>query len=337
MSSLPELIYERIDRLPRVYISLSPKERVKGFLKTLEYSRDSRRNAIADVRVLSRLGKPFYVDQSMLLAPKGSFVIYKNVHVFKYGTETIFRARYISSLYTVSKAKVTQTIGEDKKVVTVIFPPRGYYDCDLPHRITRVGKETATAEILWRMRVDRQVKEYNFGLFDDRFKPVDEYPVAGADNAELTLSYDFSEANLVYPTPLPSGLRITNMSVRFASGFVLFQDKYYKDPQMNNTVEFSWTLVNDTSYPLTVKHWGLPISVLYEDSRHVSQVNADISVSDRSVPAGSSTRYTYSVNLPAWAYGHIALAHAVKVYRPGALLYGGGPLFQFDVFRLRLP
>jgi len=335
--SLPELIYERIDRLPRVYISLSPKERVKGFLKTLEYSRDSRRNAVADVRVLSRLSKPFYVDQSMLLAPKGSFVIYKNVHVFKYGTETIFRARYISSLYTVSKAKVTQTIGEDKKVVTVIFPPRGYYDCDLLHRITKVGKETAIAEIVWRTRVDRQVKEYNFGLFDNRYKPVEEYPVTGADNAELTLSYDFTVGNSIYPPNLPKGVNITNMSLSFYSGFCIFDDEPYKDPQADNTVEFSWKIVNNTGGSIDVVHWGLPISVLYNDSKHVSQVNAEISVPVKSLADGESATYTYRVNLPVWAYGHVALAHAVKLYRGRNVVYGGGPLFQFDVFRLHLP
>jgi len=227
--SLPELMYTRLDQFPRVRTRTPLSARAVGFLKSSRYARNRRWNSFADIRVLSRL-KPFYVDSSDLLAPRGSFVVYKDVHVFKYGTETIFRARYIGTLRKPSAAKVIQTIGADKRVVRVIYPTRGYYDCEVPHKIDYVGTTKATAEIRWRLRGDLQVKNFEFGLFDDRYKPVDEYPVLGADNAELTLAYDFKVGNSIYPAPIPEGVSITDMRVELRSGFAILTGSIIKTP-----------------------------------------------------------------------------------------------------------
>jgi hypothetical protein len=286
---------------------------------------------------MSRL-KPFYVEKCDLLAPKDSFAVYRNVYVFEAGTEVIFRGRYVSTLFKPSTAKVVQSIDEDKRIVRVLFPGRGsYYECDVKHKIDKVGTLTATASISWRLRGDVQTKNYEVGLFDWRDKPVSEYPVSGADNAVLDLAYSWKDGNFVYPPQLPEGLSFTDMALSFESGFCPFKGRYYKDPTVNNVLRLRFRVLNNTGKPVTIKFWGAPFSVLYEDLRHVSQVNINLSVEDRMVQNGYSTEYSFTINIPPWAYGKIAPALAFRIYRNGMLVYGGGPFFQASVGRLLLP
>jgi hypothetical protein len=62
-----------------------------------------------------------------------------------------------------------------------------------------------------------------------------------------------------------------------------------------------------------------------------------MSVEDRTIPNGGSTEYSLTVGVPGWAYGRIAPAIALKAYKDGMLIYGGGPFFQKSVGRLILP
>jgi hypothetical protein len=334
--SLSELMVQRLDRMPRVRTRTPTVDRALGVLNRVSYRRIARLNALSDVRIMSRT-KPVYVDSSNLLAPKDSFVIYKDVYVFEYGTKSLYHAKYIYDLRTPGTARVRQSMGEVAKTVRVIFPTRGYYELDIEYPITKPENVTCKSEITRMMRGDSQTKTYALGLFDSSLKPVSEYPVSGADNAELTLSYSWEDKNFVYPTPIPSGLTITDMNVKYVSGWCLFKGRYYKDPSTNNQVRLSWTLTNNMGKTITARHWGVPVSVLYEDGVHVSQVNADVSVPTQTILNGSSARYSFTVNLPTWAYGHVCVAHAVRVFEDSMITYAGGPCFQFTVGRLRLP
>ena len=336
--SFPDVAYARLkeDLIPRLKIRTPLIARALGIVKSRRYIRNSRWNAISDVRILSRR-KPFYVESSLLLAPRGSFTIYRNVHAFKHGTECLFRAKYVGELFTPSKAKVKQTIGAEERIVWVLFPTKGYYEHDVPYKVEKAEVVTATAEIRWRGRIDSQVKNYTFGLFDKSLKRAEEYPVAGVDNTILDIAYDFKVGNFIYPEPLPEGVSITDMRIEFKLGFCYFDGDYFKDPGTNNVVKFSWRLWNRTGRTLTIRHFGLPITCLYEDRRRVSQANSDVFIADRTVAHGHSTFFEGETAIPAWCYGHTAVCHVVNVYKDGMLIYGGGPFFCINVYRLLLP
>jgi hypothetical protein len=327
---------QRLDGLPRIRARIPAADRVLGVLKRFSCRRQARLNAISDVRILSRT-KPVYVDSSDLMAPRDSFTVYRDFLVFESGTKTVYHAKYIYDLVKPGLATVRQSIGEVSRTVEVVFPSRGYYEFDLEYTVTKPETLTCKSEITYRMRGDSQTKTYTFGLFDSSLKPVSEYPAPDADNAELTIAYSWEDKSFVYPLPLPEGLTITDMKVKLTSGWCVYKDRYYKDPSMNNQVAVSWRLINNTGRSVTVDHWGVPVSVLYEDGRHVSQANIDVPVSSRTVNHGSSTDYSLTVNIPAFAYGHVCLAHAVKVVGDSLIRYAGGPCFQFTIGRLRLP
>jgi hypothetical protein len=180
---------------------------------------------------------------------------------------------------------------------------------------------------------------YPIGLFDDRYKPVSEYPVSGVDNAVLDIPYSWRIQNTIYPQPVLSGLSFSNLNISFVSGFLQYEGKYYKDPSGNNTVRISCRVTNNSQYDLNVRHWGLVVSVLYEDNQHVSQANVSVSFPTFDLYRGQYRDYSIDVNLPTWAYGRVAIAHALNFYdkATNTLRYTGGPFYCFEVYRLRLP
>jgi len=118
-----------------------------------------------------------------------------------------------------------------------------------------------------------------------------------------------------------------------------YEGKFYKDPSTNNTVRLSYRVVNNSQYNLNVVHWGLVVAVLYDDNQHVSQANLSVSIPSFDLYRGQYRDYTIDVNLPTWAYGRVAIAHASNFYdkATNTLKYTGGPFYKFEVYRLRLP
>jgi len=340
--SLPETMFQRLreKKIPSPRPRTPIPSRIKGKIRASRYAGNEIANNLTYFRPLSRL-KPVRVEDLALALPKGSFAKYKNVYIVKSGTEALLMGKYLWRMIKPGTALVTQSLGEEKNVIRVIFPPYGYYEAKTKLPINRAGTVTATGTIRWRLRQDTTTKNYEFGLFDDRPKPVREYPVAGADNVVLDLAYRFEERNYIYPPPIPSDLSFGDLSIAPQAGFLYFAGRWYKDPTTNNTLRLRWTLRNNTPYTIKARHWGLPISVLYEDVRHVSQVNAELSVSERTISRGYTTTFDLTFNLPAWAYGYVAISHAVNVYqyRHGAweLYWSGGPVFQIMVGRLVMP
>ncbi|MEM2352298.1 MAG: hypothetical protein QXT26_07810, partial [Thermoproteota archaeon] len=127
------------------------------------------------------------------------------------------------------------------------------------------------------------------------------------------------------------------LSVNYVSGFTEYEGKRYKDPRVDNRVRVAAKINNNTGSTVRVAHWGFPLSVLYEDNRHVSQVDVAVSFPTRTISNGDSYSYSIEFNLPEWCYGKVAAAHALSFYKNGNPIYYGGPLYQFEVFRLRLP
>jgi len=311
--------------------------KLAGKLKRIRYFRNRRWNSLIEVKPLGRV-KPFFVDEANLLLPRDRFVRYLDALVTEYGVRGIWRARYVSNIRGVHRASVRQSVGPEVRKVTVIFPRKdSYLNYEMDFDVVRAETLTCTGEIRWRGRIDSQVKNYEIGLFDDRYKPVDQYPVPGADNTELDLVYDFRVQNLIYPEPLLDRTRIEGMEVEYEAGFVEYRGKMYRNPHVDAQMRFRWEFHNDRDKPLTLVHWGMPLSVLYEDNLHCSQINVDITFPDRTVDPRKSVRYEFTTVIPLWAYGRVSLAHAVNVYEDGLLRYSGGPFYCFEVFRIVLP
>jgi hypothetical protein len=278
----------------------------------------------------------------------GYRMTYKSAYVAKRGDELAFRATYT---YTGAKPElITMELraGESRKSRADLFTPMERRTEEVRVPVSEPGNLSCRARsfprirgpiryALARRRIYNELSQvYPVGLLDDRYKPVSEYPVSGADNAVLDVPYSWRVENTVYPSP-PAEVVFDNLAVSFQSGFVSHEGKYYKDPSVNNTVRVTARVMNRSSYTLTARHYGLAVLVLYEDNRHVSQVNVSVSFPDTTLSPGASRSYYFDVNLPTWAYGKVAVAHALRFYRGDTLFWTGGPLYCFEVFRLRLP
>jgi len=335
---LPELMYRSLEegRLPRTYPAKTFTERSEALVKTLRMRGDVVRNELVKFKPLAIM-KAVAITGSKF---SGYRTTIRNAYIGRYGDELAYVVSYRNQLTRPNVAKITQRIGDVIGVVTVLFMPKAPYTYELKKTLTDPESLTCAASAtseLGLFRYDSLSETYNVGLFDDRFKPSAEYPVSGADNAVLDIAYDWRVANFVYPTPLPSGLAFDSMSVEFRGGFLLYEGRRYKDPVVNNTLRVRARIRNNTGDAITVRNWGFPLSVLYEDNRHVSQVNVDVSFPDRTVSNGGYYSYAIDFNLPTWCYGRVCASHAVNVYKRGYYIYGGGPVFCLEVFRLRLP
>jgi len=333
---LPALMYEglREKRLPLVY----PARRLSDTLK----ARRIRRRSVTNI--LRKAARPLTRNVKLVAIEKTDFsgyrAIYRGAYIAVYGDEVSYRAWFKNRVAIPLVAKTEINLEEAKKIIHVLFMPMAVYESELRYTVERPEYLRASASAVSEtglFRYDRINETFTVGVLDDRYKPVGEYPVSGVDNAVLDLTYDWRVANLIYPLPLPEGLSFDTMSVSIRSGLLNYAGKFYKDPTVNNVVRAAARIRNNTGSTITVRHWGFPLSVLYEDRRHVSQVNIDVSFPERRIPHGGSYSYYIDFNLPTWAYGHIAAAHALNIYKDQMYIYGGGPCFQFEVFRLRLP
>jgi len=335
---LPELMLEslREGRLPKVYPAKAFAERVHYKVKDLSWARDNIRNQLVLVKPLTIVKAVVITGASF----SGYRTTLRNAYIGKYGDTLKYTVNYKNQLLRPTMAKLTQKIGDQQKVMNVLFMPTAPYTMEVDKTLTDPASlscsATATSEA-GLFRYDSVSQTFNVGLFDDRYKPVAEYPVSGADNAVLDMAYSWGVGVSIYPSPLPSGLYIENISASYRSGFLGYEGKQYKDPAVNNTIRVSARVRNNTGATVTVKHWGLPLSVLYEDNRHVSQINVDVSFSDRTLSDGQYFDYYLDVNLPDWCYGKVAIAHAMNFYKDGLYFYGGGPFVRLECFRLRLP
>jgi len=336
---LPELMYKSLqeDRLPKIYPSKTLVELLPHRARTFKRRKDELRN------VTVKLVKPLALVKAVTITDtkfSGYRTVFKNAFMCKPEDEVSYQVDVKNQLRRPTVAKLTVSVNEEKQIVTVIFMPLAPYSRTVKKKITNPKTLRCSATVTSArgfFRYDAVNETYHVGLFDDRYKPVGEYPVAGADNVVLDIAYSWRIANLIYPTPLPEGLAFDSMSAELKSGFLIYGGKEYKDPTTDNIVRVRARIRNNTGDTITVKHWGFPLTVLYEDNRRVSQVNVDVTFPDRTIYNGQYYSYYLDIPLPTWCYGKVALAHAMKVYKAGMPIYFGGPLWQTECFRIRLP
>jgi len=335
---LPELMYSSLEGglLPKVYTAKSIFEVGQERLKQGLRRRDSIKNELALVKPMA-LRKAVAITGAKF---SGYRTTIRNAYVGKRGDKLTYEVNYKNQLNRPTMAKITQKIGDVQDEVNVLFMPGAPYTRTVQKDLTSPASLGCSAEVMSELglfKYDSLSQTYNVGLFDDSYKPTSEYPVSNVNNAVLDIAYSWRVVNTIYPTPLPSGLTIDSLSVEYPSGFINYEGKMYKDPAVNNTARIKARIVNNTGSTITVKHWGLPLSVLYDDNMHVSQVNVDVSFATKTISNGSSYSYYLDINLPTWAYGKVAIAHALNIYKDSMYCYGGGPFYCFEVFRLRLP
>ncbi len=335
---LEALTYRHLERgiLPKIYPAIRITEALKNSARQASRGLDLLRNEAA-------LIKPLAVRKAVRITGtkfSGYRTSLRNCFIFKPEETAVFQVDYVNQLVRPNVAKISQSIGDVEAKAQVLFLPRSTYTFQASRKVTSPAVLECSANVtseLGIFKYDSVYQRYSVGLFDDRYKPLDEYPVSGVSNAILDIAYSWRVQNTVYPTPLPSGLTIDNLSVEMVSGFISYEGKAYKDPAVNNTVRIRARIVNNTGATIRLTHWGLPVSVLYEDNKHVSQADVSISFPEKTLANGEYYSYSLDLNLPAWAYGRVAVAHAINFYRNGLYFYGGGPFYCFEVFRLRLP
>lgn len=335
--SLPEVMLKSLEdkKLPKCL----GKPRLKIFSERVPSTVtlvNSVRSSVSKVKPLSRFKTAVIRDTWII----GARTTYNGIKIFKYNDLIRYKAIYKNQLPIPLLAKVIQRIGSAEKIIHVFFMPHASYTGEVTEAVTAPKYIPATAKIQSEtglITYDSVYETYTIGVLDDRYKLVEEYPVDGVDNAELTIMYDFKVGNFIYPQPTPSGLSFQLEDPEFIQGFLMYNDKRYKTPGTDNVVRVGYRVTNNTGATIKLTHWGFPISVLYEDSRHVSQADMAVSISPITLKKGKSVAFTFDVALPDWAYGMIALAHALNVYKDGMYIYGGGPLWQFECFRLLLP
>lgn len=335
---LAALMYEHLERklLPRVSPALTIPE------KAIESVSQVRRG-LAIARSEAALIKPLAIRQAVRITGTrftGYRTTLRNAYIVKAGDTLTYEVNYKSQLARPTMAKIVQRMGDVEATAQVFFLGGAPFTFRVQRSITDPAYLECTAQVtseLGFFRYDSVSQKYPVGLFDDRYKPIVEYPVSGASNTELDIAYSWRVQNTIYPTPLPSGLTIDNLSIEKLGGFLTYGGKDYKDPAVNNRVRIKARIVNNTGATIKLTHWGLPVSVLYEDNKHVSQADVSVSFPEKTLANGESYSYYLDLNLPAFAYGRVAIAHAINFYKNGMYVYGGGPFYCFEVFRLRLP
>lgn len=337
--SLPELMYEglRAGRLPSLYPAKTRVETALSQLKEAKFRRDRLLNTTVKLVKPLRTVKGIVVEDTSF---SGYRLTLRNAYISKYNDELTYRARYKNQRRIPLMGKIDQKMDGAEQITHVLFMPLAPYEAEVKNKVTAPKSLRCSAEVAAEVGIikyDSISETFPVGLFDDRYKLTDEHPVSGVDNAILDMVYDFKVANLVYPLPLPSGLSFEAMSVSYRSGFLAFEGKQYTDPAVNNAIRVAATIRNNTGATIRVEHWGFPLSVLYDDLRHVSQIDVTVSFPARDILNGSAYSYYLDFNLPAWCYGRVAAAHAFKVLKAGMPIYYGGPLYAFEVFRLLLP
>jgi hypothetical protein len=280
----------------------------------------------------------------------GHATVFRDAYLVFSGAKLKFNANISYRGFTPEVVRVGCEVDGAKSDESVLFIPRSKRSAGLD-----VSPSTAkyyTFTIVARPRYKGPVRylldyvklanrlsvKYPVGLLDDKPKPVSEYPVSGVDHYVLDIAYNWTKGAEVYPQPVLSGLSFTNMSLSFGSGFINIGGKLFKDPSTNNTVTLRATIVNNSAYDLTARHLWMVISMLYEDNRHISMANINVSIPTLVLYRGRSNSYEVNINLPTWAHGRVTIAHAINFHdATGTLRYSGGPFVRFEVGRILLP
>jgi hypothetical protein len=327
---LPEAQHGRLrqGKIPRARTGRPPSyllhRRLSSYL--------NRRVRIDDViHALSRLRAVTILRTSF----SGYLFEHGGIYVVEKGKTLRYDAEYANQSGAPILVEVEQALGDAERRAEVLFAPyaRFSYSVEAEARPGDMYAHALVRSPLGWTRYDYVSERFTLAVMR-LLKPVSEYPVDGADNVVLDVAYRWSDGSSVYPSELPPGLSFTNMGYEYLSGFVEYGGRMYKDPNVDNVVRVRATINNGTGGAVSVSHYGLPLSVLYEDDRHVSQIDAPVSFPSFDLGDGRSYSYSFDVALPDWCYGHVAVAHAIRFVRGGMPIYYGGPLWQLTAGEL---
>jgi len=335
------LIDEALCRLdagvvPKVSALMLKLDDFRMSTRDFDYRRTHKLNK-AEFVMRQSLTKPFRIESVNLT---GYRLTYGNAYIIRSGDTLTFSAKYISTRS--GMGLINQKIGNVEKYINILFPtPNSYYDLSLDYTLQNPEKLTCVASIKPKAlgKGDTITQIYPIGIFDLRDKPVSEYPVSGVDNYELDIAYSWEDMTYIYPTPPPE-VMFSNITFTLKSGFATFEDNYYRDPDATLYADFSFRISTAYNDNVTIKHWGILVGVMYEDTRHVSEVDVTNQVGKPADVSGYNASAAWSFNnvpFPSWAYGKVFLIYALKIFKGSEPVYYGGPVIQFTIGRLRLP
>jgi len=335
------LIDEALRRLdagvvPKVSALALKLDDFRASTRNFDYRRSHKLNK-AEFVMRQSLTKPFKIESVNLT---GYRLTYGDAYMVKSGDTLTFSAKYVS--IRPGMGIITQKIGNAQKNMHVLFPTaKAYYDLSLDYTPQNPEKLTCVASIKPRAlgQGDVITQVYPIGIFDLRDKPVSEYPVPGVDNYELDIAYSWENKTYIYPEPPPE-VMFSNITFTLKSGFTTFENNYYRDPNATLYADFSFNVSTAYNDYVTIRHWGILTGVMFEDTKHVAEVDATNQVGKPADVSGYNARTAWSfknVPFPSWAYGKVFLIYALKIFKGEQPVYYGGPVIQFTIGRLRLP
>jgi len=276
---------------------------------------------------------PFTIEAAQI----GPLYRYKDIYCTHSGQELTYAVSYQSHVVRPARTWIYQGIGDNKRRTVTIFLPKAAYTQKLKYKVEKPQKIHTYADIRIRRLISsaRVEKDLEVGVLNYEPKPVEEYPVGGADNTTYGTEQTFEEGKKVYPHPVPDGVQFDISEPNFLSGVVVAEGDTFRVEPVN--ISFEYTLRNNTGETITASHWGFLLSVLYADKKHSSSADIDMSIEDREISNGASTSYSVRVTVPEWAYGYLVLTHALKLYRDNMLCYSGGPMWSIRLGRVFLP
>jgi len=321
-----ELLYQRLQE--REVKELVPELEIRYFINRLK----TKSPLYTFFR--TKQGTQLQIKRAQLI---GNITKYKEVYVAK-PTNLTFRVEYYNT-GRVRRTFVYQQIGDMKNKVILLFGKGATYRLDQKYKFEKPEKLPLIADIRHRRWFSDAhfEKVLTMGLADDRPRSVNTYPEPNAENDVLDIKPKWEEGAYVYPQPPEDfDIEIKPKGVQFISGLFKW-DIAYRVPIESATVRCSYTVKNNSDQKIRIEEWNLMVEILYDDMRHVSYGVTKAGYGPRTIAPGQSTTYEFDASLPEWVYGYVTITHAMRFYRDGMFMYGGGPVWNFRLGRVVLP
>ena len=331
---LPELL-EKLERgeIPKYTYK-------KTLFDAIRYER--YRNKVARTNALNNLQliRPKAIKTVIVkdISISGHIATIDGIYITKYNSDIKSTTIFENKATRPTVRQLSVEMDGVSKGVYVLFGAKATYTIELTKKITSPQHLNVRARVYAPLlQADEVTQKYTIGLLDNRAKPVSEYPVQGVDNAVLDIAYSWKEGVAIYPSNVPTNkISIKPYSTVKYDGFYKY-DIYYKLLDRDNKVTVKWIVTYNGSKYLDIHNYGVLVSVLYDDLRHVSSAVADVKLPNVRIGSKMSYNFSATVTLPPWAYGYVAIVVAQKFFEGGMPIYYGGPMWTFKVGRVLLP
>ena len=337
---LNDIIIRNIDKIPRVRITIPFMKRyiLHNTAKTQIFSNIRPKNIFWKLKVekLQLLGAKTYIN---------------GAHIYKFGGTATVMAEYVNTSPVPHLANVKLEVDGSITMLKLLMGPNTRYQQTHTFTVTEPKQYEITASISpTRPTIEARVSDsltinVAVGLFDNRLKPVSEYPVSGAENAKLDIPYSFTGKTYIYPQQLPNGITINSIRATPVSGIITFEGQMYRHPLDIPYIELLFRVRNTSGADYIISYWGTVAIVIYDDPRYASLAEVTPHVPKRytelSLRNNSTTTIKISIPIPTQFYGYVLLGHLMKMYSiegsSRMFTYAGGVFTEQTIYRILLP